>query len=59
MSHTPPKEPIASPCIGMCTLNDQDICIGCCRTLNEIKAWGDADDSARRAILERVSKRPP
>lgn len=25
-----------SPCVGLCTLDDDDVCIGCGRTLDEI-----------------------
>lgn len=29
----------ASPCSGTCTLNEQDRCLGCKRSLAEIVAW--------------------
>jgi len=32
-------EAIKSPCVRMCTLDDDDICIGCGRSLEEIKQW--------------------
>jgi len=28
-----------SPCVNICTLDDENVCMGCCRTLDEIKAW--------------------
>jgi len=30
-----------SPCIGICTLNEQGICIGCKRTIEEIIHMGN------------------
>ena len=48
---------IASPCIDICTLDDDDICVGCQRSIDEICAWGGASDAERRQILIRVSAR--
>ncbi|HET6724751.1 MAG TPA: DUF1289 domain-containing protein [Gammaproteobacteria bacterium] len=28
-----------SPCIGVCTLDDDDRCIGCYRAIGEIQQW--------------------
>lgn len=42
---------VASPCVRACTLDDDEVCIGCGRTLEEIKAWGGADSVARRRII--------
>lgn len=50
--HTP-----ASPCIRQCCLDDADECIGCGRTLEEIKAWHGADDGSRAAILQAAEAR--
>jgi len=33
------EETLRSPCVRICTLDDDDICIGCGRTLEEIKRW--------------------
>jgi uncharacterized protein len=49
---------IASPCIGVCTLDQQTkLCLGCLRSNAEIAAWRDADSNMRLRILERVSLR--
>ena len=29
----------ASPCVRRCTLDEQDLCVGCGRMLNEILEW--------------------
>jgi len=51
----------ASPCIGVCQLDGRtQACIGCGRTIAEIAAWADLDESERRAIIARLStSRPP
>jgi uncharacterized protein len=42
----------ASPCVRNCCLNDDDICLGCFRTLEEIVGWNEADNQQRRDILQ-------
>ena len=39
---------IDAPCIGICTLNDKDVCIGCGRTVKEIH------EAYLRSIGEKV-----
>ncbi len=41
----------ASPCIRNCCLDEQDICMGCFRTLKEILAWHHSTDDEKRIIL--------
>src|SRR5512132_1395113 len=49
---------IASPCIGVCTLDPQTkLCIGCLRSDTEIAAWRNAASDLRLRILERVRLR--
>ncbi|MEM7564962.1 MAG: DUF1289 domain-containing protein [Pseudomonadota bacterium] len=43
---------VASPCIRHCTLDQDDVCLGCHRTIDEICAWGGANDDERRSILK-------
>ncbi|MCW8848191.1 MAG: DUF1289 domain-containing protein [Sedimenticola sp.] len=45
------EEAIASPCVRMCTLDDDDICIGCGRSLEEIKQWTSYSPRVRVAKL--------
>ena len=47
---------IVSPCIKICTLQD-DFCIGCGRTTQEIAEWSKASDKKKRDILERLPDR--
>ena len=48
---------VPSPCVRNCCLNEQDVCMGCGRKLEEIIRWGDADDKERLEILERSQQR--
>ena len=38
-----------SPCVGLCTLDDDDVCIGCGRTLDEILHPSTVSDAKRPA----------
>ena len=49
--------PVESPCIDLCTLDDDDICVGCYRSIDEICAWGGAGDEQRRLILQVAAGR--
>ena len=49
--------PAQSPCIGNCCLDDDLTCLGCYRSLEEIKEWGVVDDDRRRVILQNAEQR--
>lgn len=46
-----------SPCVRNCCLDDDEICLGCFRSLEEIMAWSGADADQRRAILQNTEQR--
>ena len=48
---------VASPCIRHCTLDAQDVCLGCHRSIEEICRWGKASDDERRLIIEAAEQR--
>ena len=50
-------EEIRSPCISVCVLDDNDICMGCFRSAEEVTEWFMADDDEKRRIMERVQQR--
>ena len=56
MSTTPP-DPLASPCVRNCCLDDDNVCMGCGRSLDEIVRWGTATDADKAAILARSRAR--
>ncbi|MDP3978452.1 MAG: DUF1289 domain-containing protein [Pseudomonas sp.] len=50
-------ERLASPCVRRCCLDERDVCLGCGRSLNEIRDWGSADEARRRAICQSAQTR--
>ncbi|MCE1118480.1 MULTISPECIES: DUF1289 domain-containing protein [Pseudomonas] len=51
------ERPVASPCVSICALDEQDICTGCQRTVSEITRWGRMDNQERREVLKRCHER--
>ena len=41
------EKEIASPCVRNCCLDQQDMCVGCFRVLDEIVGWGAASKSEK------------
>ncbi|MEC4089038.1 DUF1289 domain-containing protein [Pseudoalteromonas rubra] len=50
-------EIVPSPCIRHCCLDDNDVCVGCYRTLNEIMTWQSCDNEQKRAVLRACETR--
>ncbi|MGR9046520.1 MAG: DUF1289 domain-containing protein [Gammaproteobacteria bacterium] len=50
-------QPIPSPCVGNCCLDNDDVCLGCFRHLEEIKKWGLVNDKERLTIIQRAERR--
>lgn len=48
---------VESPCIRNCCLDNNDICMGCFRSLTEITQWALVDDETRREFLKNIAKR--
>ena len=49
--------PVKSPCVNVCALDDQDICVGCYRTAAEITAWTSLGEEGRREVVLRADQR--
>lgn len=47
-----------SPCVRLCTLDDQDVCIGCGRTLEQITQWRTYNPGQRQAIMNQLRPCP-
>lgn len=43
-----------SPCVRLCTLNAQDVCVGCGRTLADITGWTKMSDADKLACVEQA-----
>lgn len=48
---------VPSPCTSICTLDRDEICIGCGRSLPEIAEWGAAAPERQRAIALAAARR--
>ncbi len=48
---------IPSPCVRNCCLDEQDICMGCHRSLDEIIAWHDSSLAQKQEIVQRAKQR--
>jgi len=46
-----------SPCISVCALDENDICMGCYRSAEEITDWFMATDQQKRETLRRAQER--
>jgi len=51
------KSAIKSPCIHVCTLDEHKICIGCHRSVEEIRGWFTMTDDQKQAVLVRAENR--
>jgi uncharacterized protein len=49
--------PVASPCVDICRLDEQGLCIGCRRTIDEIAEWSRASEARRREIVSELAAR--
>lgn len=50
-------QPLKSPCISVCALNEDDICIGCFRSAREITLWTRMSNDERRKVLLAARER--
>jgi hypothetical protein len=52
------QTPVPSPCINVCRMvPETGLCQGCMRTIEEIVAWGKADDGYKRAVWAEIRRR--
>ncbi len=48
---------VRSPCISNCCLDDEDICLGCFRHIDEIVGWDIASKEERKQIILNCEQR--
>ena len=47
-----------SPCVKVCQMDPaRGVCIGCCRTLDEIARWSGMSEEARRQVVDELPAR--
>lgn len=56
MSNEKPSN-IESPCIRQCCLDQNDVCVGCFRTLDEILKWNSLSDNEKQVIMNTCDER--
>ena len=52
-----PPAPTPSPCVRNCCLDENDVCLGCYRTITEICGWSQASEAEKRDILAKSDAR--
>lgn len=57
MTTQPSSSTPASPCVRNCCLDENDICLGCGRSLDDILRWQQASDEEREAMLVLARQR--
>ena len=50
------KSLIESPCVSICRYEDE-VCVGCGRTVDEVVNWYDMSDDEKQAVLNRLEKK--
>lgn len=48
---------VRSPCVSICCLDENDICIGCHRSGDEITQWSQLTNDERLDVLRKVAER--
>ncbi|WP_084429321.1 DUF1289 domain-containing protein [Aliagarivorans marinus] len=48
---------VESPCVRNCCLDEQDICLGCFRSIDEIVGWSASSADEKRAVLINCAQR--
>ena len=50
--------PCPSPCVSVCRMSaETKLCEGCLRDIDELRAWGKADDDYKREVWGRIQDR--
>ena len=49
----------ASPCVSICMLDDENVCVGCHRTLDEITYWSTYTKEKQWEIIDDLGHRAP
>jgi len=47
---------LSSPCVDVCELDSDFVCIGCGRNIDEVLKWREYTDEQKKAVLDRIFK---
>ncbi len=53
----PEDKPVPSPCVGVCALDENDLCIACQRSGVEIAEWGVYSREEKLVVWEKIRLR--
>lgn len=53
----PKPTPVPSPCLGICELDNDDLCTACLRSGLEIANWGAMSDDEKRRVWALIRRR--
>ncbi|HLR17324.1 MAG TPA: DUF1289 domain-containing protein [Alcanivoracaceae bacterium] len=48
---------VPSPCMSICALDEEDVCIGCGRTGMEVSYWGRFSQVLKRQVVANAQQR--
>lgn len=48
-----------SPCVLICTLDEDQVCLGCGRTLGQISGWALMSEAEQWAVIDELDAREP
>lgn len=51
------KSAVKSPCIHVCTLDEKKICIGCYRSVEEVRNWYRYSDEEKLKVIKNAEER--
>lgn len=46
-----------TPCVGMCRLNPKGYCVGCKRSLEQIRDWSRYDDKEKERVIRELAQK--
>ena len=50
-------ETVKSPCINVCALDEDDLCVGCFRSMREITDWSEYPEDKKREVVTQAQQR--
>lgn len=52
------QDAVPSPCVGVCTMSETTgLCLGCYRTLDEIRGWWDMAPNLQKDLIKQLEER--
>ena len=48
---------LKTPCIKLCKLNEENVCVGCYRSIEEITNWRNLSLKEQKQVMETTKKR--